>query len=166
MPTLPVIKPSAVARLRSRVSGRFLFDRKPGLDFSKSVSRTKQSFSKDADINTIMAKYYKTGLLVDPTVVSSRRPMFGDFSDIGDFHALQLRIASVENRFNLLPSVVRNRFKNDPSLLLSFLADPNNDDEAVKLGLRPKAVSPEPDKAKGEPVTAPSPAGGAGGAPK
>jgi len=34
-----------------------------------------------------------------------------------------------------LPSKIRDRFGNDPSQLLSFLADSSNKDEAISLGL-------------------------------
>ena len=56
----------------------------PGLHFSKddpkSVSMTRQSFAKDADINTIMARYPNGGVPLDAFMQGT--PVFGDFSDL------------------------------------------------------------------------------------
>ena len=40
--------------------------------------------------------------------------------------------------FDNLPSDVRNRFNNNPAQLLDFVADPENKEEAIELGLLPK----------------------------
>lgn len=105
-------------------------------------SRTKQSFAKEADINTIMARYRKTGLLVDPAALnSSRQAVYGDFSDGTDFQEFQNRIAAVQSAFGCLSASMRSRFKNDPAVLLDFIADPANAAEALELGLITKAES-------------------------
>lgn len=141
--------------MAARVSGRFDFPRLPGL-ICKGERMVKRSFLKDADINFIMKKYQKSGLLVDPLNPGSRRPMFGDFSNVGDFHALSGTIARVDREFGSLPASLRNRFGNDPHLLIEFLADSKNDEEAFKLGLkvRPKA-EPKPPVAPPAPPAAP-----------
>jgi len=125
------------------------------IDFSKSPSRTKQSFRDAADINSIVAKARKTGILGDPTSIGSRKAVFGDFSSSGDFMAVQNRLVAVRNAFDELPSDVRLKFNNDPASLIDFMADSRNDAEAIKLGLKPKPA-PAPDPAPVAPVVAPT----------
>jgi len=112
--------------------------RSVSVDFSKSVSRTKQSFKKDADINFIVSKAVRTGLLMDPVQAAARKQIFGDFASAPDFLTMQNRVASVTSAFEALPAEVRNRFNNSASELISFMADPANAEEAVSLGLAPK----------------------------
>lgn len=108
-----------------------------------SRSRTHQSFAKDADINNIMAKYRKTGILVDPTLVNSaRQPRFGDFSDIVDYASIVNRITQANADFMTLSAEVRAKFDNDVEKCLVFIADPKNLVEAVKLKLLPESMLP------------------------
>ena len=109
-------------------------DRMPGL-ICDTPSMTQQHFKNDADINTIIARYNRTGYLVDPLTPSTRQPLFGDFGDIPDFREAQTQIAIAKERFMALPSDLRKRFNNDATQLLDFLQDSKNLDEAVKLGL-------------------------------
>ena len=44
-------------------------------------------------------------------------------------------VVKAEEAFMTLPAVVRARFANDPAGIFTFLQDPANRDEAVKLGL-------------------------------
>lgn len=120
--------------LRDRIRGRFWFVRVPGILFPEP-SRTKQSFAKEADINTIMAKYMDTGMLVDPSLPRNRRPIYGDFSNVGDLHTVKIAVAQAEADFMALPSKIRDRFENDPEKLLAFIIDPQNAQECIKLGL-------------------------------
>lgn len=126
------------------VKNRFSYVKAEGISFSKdnpkSVSRAKQSFQKEANINTIMAKYAKSGLLVDPMCVSTRMPQFGDFSAVNDFQSMQNRVLEVKRYFDSLPAVVRLRFNNSPDELLKFMSDDKNKDEALKLGLLDNAL--------------------------
>jgi len=64
---------------------------------------------------------------------------------------MQLLLRTRE-RFEALPSLVRERFANDPSRMLAFVADKANAKEAESLGLlAPKAPPPAP------PVVSPAP---------
>jgi len=120
-------------------------------DDPKSISRTKASFAKDADINNIMSRYQKTGVLVDPLRINpNRRPNFGDFSDICDLASMISRIRDVETSFRVLPASVREKFDNEPAKLLDFIADPANLKEAIELQLLPASMMPEPKEAAPE----------------
>lgn len=109
------------------------------LSCARDASRTHQSFAKDANINNIMSRYKKTGVLVDPRLISSSRvPRFGDFSDIPDYSVMVQRVQQAERDFLTLPAAVRARFENDVSKALDFVADRANVKESVSLGLLPK----------------------------
>lgn len=99
--------------------------------------RTRQSFAKDADINNVMRRYSKTGILGDPSAVK-RNLFFGDFSEVGSFQEHVDMVNDANGRFALLPAEIRSRFGNDPAQLIAFCNDEGNYDEAVSLGLLPK----------------------------
>jgi len=102
-------------------------------------SRTKQSFRDECDINTLMRRYERSGVL--PNGVGNAR--YGDFSAVGDFMEAQNLILRSQAQFRALPSRVRDRFRNDAGEFLRFVNDKRNYDEAKALGLlkeEPKAV--------------------------
>lgn len=93
---------------------------------------TQQHFKDDVDINRIMKKLTKTGQL-DHT---SRTPGFyADVSELGDYHDSLNKVVAANAAFMSLPADVRARFKNDPGSLVEFLKNPDNKEEAKKLGL-------------------------------
>ncbi|AZL82675.1 internal scaffolding protein [Apis mellifera associated microvirus 1] len=106
----------------------------------KDLSLTKQSFSEDADINTIVERFKITGEVPDGYVP----PDFSDFAEVADFHTAMNAIRRAQEQFMELPGQVRERFANDPQNLMAFLGDRNNLQEAVRLGL----VSPPPDSSR------------------
>lgn len=61
------------------------------------------------------------------------------------YHEAKNLIINAENQFNSLDAAVRIKFENDPAQFLSFVEDPKNAQELVKLGLAvaiPEAPSP------------------------
>lgn len=101
--------------------------------FQGVKSATKQSFRDDVNIHCIMDRYTKTGVL--PSHPGQENFAFGDFSHGYDFQAAVQRIQDCRDDFALLPSRVRDRFGNNPTELLDFLADESNHAEAVELGI-------------------------------
>ncbi len=95
------------------------------------TSRTKQSFKDETDINAIMARFQKTGML---EFVNKHEPQYGDVTAL-DFQISMESVATAREMFADLPSKVRDRFNNEPAELLEFLDNPDNRDEAVLLGL-------------------------------
>lgn len=123
------------SKVSSPSTGRFFtcYDPPPSPSLEcKSASITRQEFVAESDLNNIMAKY-AAGLASIPS--GDRPPMFGDFSDIGDYQENMQRLMDAHERFMQLPSAVRERFDNDPGQLLDFLSDESHRDEAIKLGL-------------------------------
>ena len=119
------------------IHSRYNLPPNPGY-LNNEPSMTQQQFKDEADINNIMARYQKTGVLVDPLTQSTRKPMFDDFSELGDFRDHQQAVIDAQELFMQLPSRVRARFQNDPAELLQWLSDPANKDEAIELGLMSK----------------------------
>lgn len=147
--------------LRLRFSGRFDYPRQPALfcdqEKPSGKSRTQQHFRKEADINTIMQRYAKTGYLVDPSIARTRQPIFADVSTGMDYHALQLQLLDINTRFSAMPAELRERFDNSPEKCLNWLADPANAKEAGELGLLPPIVEPKPDLPPNTVITDPEP---------
>lgn len=110
------------------------------VDFSNSPSRTKSEFAKEADINTIVRKAKKTGVLPSGT----RQPMYGDFSNSYSFYKQQNAIAQANAEFMELPSDLRAKFGNNVANLLDYLQDPENKAEAIELGLIAQPETEQP----------------------
>lgn len=109
------------------------YERKRGVGVSPvGESLTKQEFKKQCDINTILAKYQKTGQL--PDLIKSD-PRYGDFSEVGSYQEALDTVILARQQFDALSSKLRSRFGNDPSEFLAFVNDPKNAEEMVSLGL-------------------------------
>lgn len=94
-------------------------------------SLTQQQFAEEADINVIVDRFMRTGVMPD----SVRVPSYADFEGIFDFQTAQNAIRAASENFFAMPAGVRARFQNSPQVFLEFFADPANTDEAIKLGL-------------------------------
>lgn len=124
---------------RKRIAKRFL-----------GKSCTHQSFKDTCDINLIMARYKKTGLIDHVNTLSQR---YGDFSDIGDYQDSLNRIIVASDTFSALPATVRKFFDNDPSQMLAFCSNPDNHEKMVELGLaKPTLPLNAPDGAPQAPI--------------
>lgn len=115
-----------------------------------SVSRTEQHHAQGANINTIMAKYKKTGVI--PQFVGAA---YGDFSGVTDYQTALELVRQSQRQFDALPANIRRYFNDDPGQLLDFVADDANREKAIELGLIPYV----PPKTEVEPSNAPAGAG-------
>jgi phage internal scaffolding protein len=97
----------------------------------KPIYFTEQSHKKECDVNEIVKKYDKTGII---SHVSKIEAKFGDMTGY-DFKAMKDKVANAESMFQELPSTIRDEFDNDPAQLLTFMEDENNRDKAIELGL-------------------------------
>lgn len=95
-------------------------------------SLTIQSEKDACDINMIVAKCRKTGMM---TNVRTDQLRYGDFSSAVDYHDSVLRAQEAQDAFMSLPADIRKRFSNDPGQLIDFLANEANRQEAVDLGI-------------------------------
>lgn len=108
------------------------------ISFAESVSKTKQSFKDECDINQILMRWRKTGELAH---LATRQPTYGDFTNATDYLDAVLRTQAAQADFDSLSARVRARMENNPGVLLEFLDDPANLEEAVELGLIPQPAS-------------------------
>lgn len=115
----------------------------------KDPTLTQQQFKEECDINTIVDRFGLTGEM--PTVVNM--PQYGDFTGIFDYQSAMNLVVQGREEFMKLPAKMRARFHNDPAELLNFLADDDNKDEAIKLGLvkAPDLVQESPNGNQAQP---------------
>lgn len=104
---------------------------------------TIQSQAKEADINVLVANYGITGNLP----VIQPPPALEDFQDVFDFQSAMNVIRASQESFAMLDAKVRARFGNDAGQFVDFCSNPDNYDEAVKLGLALKKPDPFPEPA-------------------
>lgn len=99
---------------------------------------TSQEFLTEVNINSILGRYARTGVLKGSGLGSGRQPQFGDFTSELTYHDQLNRVTQADSDFKALPSDLRNYFDNDPGKLIDFVQDPENREEAEGLGLIPK----------------------------
>lgn len=97
----------------------------------------KQSFKDEVDINNILDKYSRTGVLPE---TRSAIAQYLDLIKLPDYETALNTVIQADEMFDELPAQVRDRFKNDPVNLINFMKDDSNYDEAVKLGLMDEAA--------------------------
>lgn len=95
-------------------------------------TRTKQAFKDKCDVNQVVKRFTKTGL-VDH--VNQMKAEYGDYSDFVDYRDCVSKVFEAEAMFMELPSKVRKRFQNDPQEFFDFMMDEANFDEALEMGL-------------------------------
>lgn len=94
-------------------------------------SRTKQQFKEECDINNIISRFLKTGVL---NFTSKNAPRYGDVTAI-EYQDAMLKVAQARTLFAELPAAIRSRFDNEPAQFLAFVQDEKNRDEALAMGL-------------------------------
>lgn len=122
---------------------------------AEGSSMAKQSMRDETDINNILRRYVRSGIL---THLAENPGTFADVSEIGDYRSALEQVRSAEATFMNLPARVRTRFNNDAAEFLDFVTTPGHEDELKSLGLWAEGKGKEPEKAPV--VVDPSPAGG------
>ena len=108
-------------------------------------SLAKQSFKKETEINNIMSRYEKDGII---THVNRFQGNYGQFIGFEDYHSSMNSILAAKDAFADLPASIRKRFSNDAGVFLEFVQNPKNQEELVEMGLaHPKPVDPSKDQA-------------------
>jgi len=103
-------------------------------------SKTLQSFRDESDVNNIMRRYKKTGILI-PESVQRRQAFYGDFVERGfDFQQAQNALLAANETFMSLSAELRYRFHNNPLEYIRFIENPANRDECIKLGFRTEKI--------------------------
>lgn len=99
-------------------------------------TRTKQSFREQVNVNSIIARHRKSGMLDH---VNGKQPFYGDVSNIRSYQEALNVVNTASELFNGMSASIRRRFDNDPLRMIEFLQDPRNLQEAQELGMVAKA---------------------------
>lgn len=120
--------------------------RKHSIKFTQP-SMTRQSEKELCNVNNIMAKYEKTGLIDH---FRNRPGEYGDFTNVQTYQDALNKIMLAENQFNALPADLRKRFDNDPVAFVEYVTNPENHESLAKMGLLEPIAPEAPAKAAGE----------------
>lgn len=104
-------------------------------------SLTDQSKIKETDANVIVNRYARTGEWPG----SFTEGKFADVSEVKDLHQSLTDIGNAKAAFMALPAQIRARFENDMVKYVEFLQNPENDEEAIKLGLKTRLPNSDKD---------------------
>lgn len=94
-------------------------------------AKTDPSYLKETDVNHIIQKFTKTGQI---THITRKKGSFADVSNATDLLTALQTIQHSKNMWSQLPEKIQDRF-GTPQKLLKFLNNPDNMEEAAKLGL-------------------------------
>jgi phage internal scaffolding protein len=111
---------------------------------------TEQNHKDETDINNIVRKYNKTGLIDH---LNQFEKQYGDMTGY-DYQDAMNTVAAANTMFEGLPSAIRNKFDNDPSKFINFVDDEANADKLVEMGLAKPKVITSVDKGAKAPVDA------------
>lgn len=94
-------------------------------------SRTDPSFATELDINNIMDRYQKTGI-----IPQANQPLqYMDTTSFTSFQEAQNTVLQAQQKFAQYPAELRAAMQNDPAQATQFLSDPKNYDLLKKHGL-------------------------------
>lgn len=101
----------------------------------KKKTRTQQQFAKDCNINNIIKKYKKTGVI---THINTKTGVYADMTQMPSYQEALQTVIHGQNAFDQLPAALREKFEYNPQKMMDYLNDKQNDEEAIKLGLKQK----------------------------
>jgi len=123
--------------IRKPYSGRVRFPQN-----TVGASLTDPSMLAECDINTILLRWQKTGVI---SHMSTYKGDYADFLNVPqDYQSAINQVMAADEAFASLPSSVRKRFGNDPAAFLEYVGDEANVEGMRQLGLL--APDPEPDE--------------------
>lgn len=105
------------SRFRSQYSGAVRCD----LNIPVSARIVKGSFADECDINRIMSKYQRTGILPDV----SKLGQYLDVSNVTDYASALNMVSDAQDLFDALPAHIRQDCYNDPAVFLDRATDPS-----------------------------------------
>lgn len=109
------------------------FERKRVKFATTGDSMTHQAHKRECDINQIMLKWQKTGVIEHANTYSGS---YGDFTAVPEnYQEAMNSVINAQEMFMTLPSSIRRQFDNDPGQFLDFATDPKNADQMVEMGL-------------------------------
>lgn len=88
------------------------------------------SLAQDCDLNVLVERFLSQGL----DLPMAPDLQYGDDTARPRYEQAKKLILESEQWFDSLPAKVRSRFENNVGVLLDFLQDPENEEEAKRLG--------------------------------
>lgn len=107
------------------------------LDCSNSPSMTKQAHRDECDINQIIARFDRTGLI---THLKTNPGEYLDVAEVGTYREALHRVRAVEGAFYALSAEDRAKFDNSPARYLDWASQERTEDD------EPLAAPPTPDE--------------------
>lgn len=110
--------------------------KRPGRRVQKHFTKpsmTQQNMRDECNINNIMERYQKTGVVEH---LNTREPKYGDFTNVPDYQSALNMVIDAENLFMSIPAKIRKEFDNDPLKFVEFANNPENDQQLIEWGLK------------------------------
>lgn len=103
---------------------------------------TRQEFAAETDINVLLERYEKTGVL---NHYSRRDPLYLDLTEqpIGDLRSALHTLDEATAAFMTLPASVRREFDQDPVKFMEYAGDRSNLEQMREWGLAPPLPAPK-----------------------
>lgn len=123
---------------------------------------TEQHHKESCDINNILMKYEKTGILDH---VSKVQGQYGHFAGVPEYQEAMQLLADSNSMFESVPATIRAQFDNNPAKFRDFMVEQSNYDAIEELGIKPTWLMPPeaqevtPPNSTPEPATPPPPPG-------
>jgi len=105
------------------------------------VEITEQHHAANLDMNVLIQKF-RMGHLPMPDPVGPE--FFQDISHAADLRSVLDQGRRAREYFESLPAPLREKFANDPIRMVQFAINPQNEEEAVQLGILKRDKPPEP----------------------
>lgn len=103
-------------------------------------SLTRQEFAEECDINTLMERYEKSGVI---SHVNRAQPVYMDLTVMPDLREALDIMRDATIAFNSLPARTRFEFDNDPQKFVDYAQNPDNIGKMREWGLAPPAALPD-----------------------
>ena len=123
--------------MKNKTLIRSAYGEKQKVTLTTLDARTEQCHRDECDINKIIAKYDRTGVL---NHVNDFEARYEDLTGL-DYQTMLNTVANANSMFEGLPSEIRNQFANDPANFISFMDDENNNEQMYEMGLKQRPVS-------------------------
>ena len=110
-----------------------------GITFDPSENMTEQSHKEELNINNILAKFQRTGVIEH---IKEHGPQYADVPAIDYREAMEI-VTNSNSMFAELPSRARAHFDNDPAKFLETMQNPETKAETLhQLGLLDPSYTP------------------------
>ena len=123
--------------MKNKTLIRSAYGEKQKVTITTLDARTEQCHRDECDINKIIAKYDRTGVL---NHVNDFEARYEDLTGL-DYQTMLNTVANANSMFEGLPSEIRNQFANDPANFISFMDDENNNEQMYEMGLKSRPIS-------------------------